>query len=92
MKEKRIIHIHGKVQGVGFRGFATSRARKLGLHGIIKNLRDETVVYVEVEGEGSVIDDWIRILKEGPPRAEVTKIEQVTKPFTGQLGPFEWQY
>ena len=91
MKERRIIRIHGKVQGVGYRFFATSRARKLGLKGSIENQRDGTVV-ADVEGEQSVIDQWLDDLKEGPRYAEVTKIDQESKEFTGRHGDFDVKF
>ena len=90
-REQRVIRIHGKVQGVGYRYFATRVARKLGLKGIIRNNRDGTVDAV-VEGEKDVIDDWIEELKEGPRYAEVTKIDQETKDFTGRLGDFDVKF
>lgn len=90
-KEQRIIRIHGKVQGVGYRFFATRVARRLGLKGSIQNMRDGDVEAV-VEGEKSVIDDWIEELKEGPRYAEVTKIDQETKEFTGRLGDFDVKF
>ena len=65
MKELRLIRIHGKVQGVGYRFFATRVARRLGLKGSIKNQRDGTVEAM-VEGEKKAIDEWIEELKEGP--------------------------
>ena len=57
-KEQRFIRIHGKVQGVGYRFFATRVARRLGLKGSIQNNRYGTVDAV-VEGEKNAIDDWI---------------------------------
>jgi acylphosphatase len=90
-KEQRVIRIHGKVQGVGYRFFATRVARRLGLKGNIQNNRDGTVDAV-VEGEKNVIDDWIEELKEGPRYAEVTKIDQETKDFTGRLGDFDVKF
>jgi acylphosphatase len=90
-KEQRVIRIHGKVQGVGYRFFATRVARRLGLKGSIQNNRDGTVDAV-VEGEKSVIDDWIEELKEGPRYAEVTKIDSETKDFTGRLGDFDVKF
>ena len=90
-KEQRVIRIHGKVQGVGYRFFATRVARRLGLKGNIQNNRDGTVDAV-VEGEKSVIDDWIEELKEGPRYAEVTKIDQETKDFSGHLGDFDVKF
>jgi acylphosphatase len=91
MKERRLIQIHGKVQGVGYRFFATRVARRLGLKGTIENLRDGTVT-AEVEGEKKTIDQWIEELKEGPRYAEVTKIDQETKEFTGRLPDFDVKF
>ena len=90
-KEQRVIRIHGKVQGVGYRFFATRVARRLGLKGTIQNNREGTVDAV-VEGEKSAIDDWIEELKEGPRYAEVTKIDQERKDFTGRLGDFDVKF
>jgi acylphosphatase len=90
-KEQRVIRIHGKVQGVGYRFFATRVARRLGLKGTIQNNRDGSVDAV-VEGERASIDDWLEELKEGPRYAEVTKIDQETKDFTGRLGDFDVKF
>ncbi|HSP14419.1 MAG TPA: acylphosphatase [Thermoanaerobaculia bacterium] len=91
MKELRLIRIHGKVQGVGYRFFATRVARRLGLKGSIENQRDGTVEAI-VEGERKAIDEWIEELKEGPRYAEVTSIDQETKEFTGRLGDFDVKF
>ena len=91
MKELRVLKIHGKVQGVGYRFFATRVARRLGLKGSIQNQRDGSVEAM-VEGEKKAIDDWIEELKEGPRYAEVTKIDQETKDFTGRLGDFDVKF
>ena len=91
MKELRLIRIHGKVQGVGYRFFATRVARRLGLKGSIENQRDGTVEAI-VEGEKKAIDEWIEELKEGPRYAEVTRIDQETKDFTGRLGDFDVKF
>ena len=91
MKELRVIRIHGKVQGVGYRFFATRVARRLGLKGSINNTRDGTVEAI-VEGEKKSIDEWIEELKEGPRYAEVTRIDQETKEFTGRLGDFDVKF
>jgi acylphosphatase len=90
-REQRHIKIHGKVQGVGYRFFATRVARRLGLKGWIENNRDGTVE-ASVEGETSAIDEWLEELKEGPRYAEVTKIEQETKDFSGKLPDFDVKF
>ena len=91
MKEQRAIKIYGKVQGVGYRFFATRTARRLELKGWIRNLRDGTVDAV-VEGESENIDEWIAELKEGPRFAEVSKIDQEKRDFTGTLGDFDVKF
>lgn len=91
MKEFRHLRIHGKVQGVGFRFFATRVARRLGLKGFIENLRDGTVE-AQVEGEAADIDEWIKEIKEGPRFAEVTKIDQQRREFTGKLADFDVKF
>ena len=91
MKELRVLKIHGKVQGVGYRFFATRVARRLGLKGSIQNQRDGSVEAL-VEGEKEAIDRWIEELIEGPRYAEVVKIDQETKEFTGRLGDFDVKF
>lgn len=91
MKERRHLRIHGKVQGVGFRFFATRVARRLALKGWIENLRDGTVE-ADVEGEAEAIDQWIDELREGPRYAEVTKIDQDRREFSGQLRDFDVKF
>ncbi|HEX3580576.1 MAG TPA: acylphosphatase [Thermoanaerobaculia bacterium] len=91
MKEMRLIRIHGKVQGVGYRFFATRVARRLGLRGYIQNNRDGSVE-AAVEGEKDAIDEWLEELKEGPRYAEVTKIDQESKEFTGRLPDFDVKF
>ena len=90
-REQRHIKIHGKVQGVGYRFFATRVARRLGLKGWIQNNRDGSVE-ASVEGEKTAIDQWLEELKEGPRYAEVTKIEQETKDFSGKLPDFDVKF
>lgn len=91
MKEARHLRIHGKVQGVGFRFFATRVARRLGLKGWIENQRDGSVEAM-VEGESQSIDEWLGELREGPRFAEVVKIDQERREFTGKLGDFDVKF
>ena len=91
MKEARHLTIHGKVQGVGFRFFATRVARRLGLKGWIENQRDGSVE-AQVEGESQSIDEWLKELREGPRFAEVSKIDQERREFTGKLGDFDVKF
>ena len=91
MKENRHIRIHGKVQGVGYRFYVTRVARRLGLKGWVRNLRDGHVEAM-VEGEKEKIDEWIDDVREGPRYAEVTKIDQEIREFTGKLPDFDVKF
>lgn len=91
MKETRHIRIHGKVQGVGYRFYATRVARRLGLKGWIQNLRDGSVEAM-VEGEGPTIDEWITEIKEGPRYAEVVRIDQERRDNAGPLDDFDVKF
>ncbi len=91
MKELRALRIHGKVQGVGYRFFATRVARRLGLKGHIQNLRDGTVEAM-VEGESSAIEEWIEELHEGPRFAEVSRIDQEKREYRGTFGDFDVKF
>lgn len=91
MKETRHLRIHGKVQGVGFRFFATRVARRLGLKGWIENQRDGSVESM-VEGDSDAIEEWLRELREGPRFAEVVRIDQERKEFSGRLPDFDVKF
>ncbi|MFA6957391.1 MAG: acylphosphatase [Thermoanaerobaculia bacterium] len=91
MKEIRHIRIHGKVQGVGYRFYATRVARRLGLKGWIQNLRDGSVEAM-VEGEPPKIDEWITEIKEGPRYAEVVRIDQERRDGAGPLADFDVKF
>ena len=91
MKETRMIKIHGKVQGVGYRFFATRIARRLGLKGYIQNLRDGSVE-AAVEGGADAIAEWIEELREGPRYAEVSRIDQERREFQGKFGDFDVKF
>ena len=65
------IVIRGLVQGVGFRYYVHRHATSLGLTGFTKNLYDGSVE-IEVEGDRSIIEELIRLVKVGPRSAQVT--------------------
>jgi len=73
MLRAKKIYIEGIVQGVGFRPFVFKLASELGLKGYIYN--DTNGVYIEVEGEEGLIDEFIKsIPKKAPPLALVERI------------------
>ena len=91
MKEQRHLRIHGKVQGVGYRFYATRVARRMGLKGWIQNNRDGSVEALVV-GEKQAIDDWVEEIREGPRYSEVTKIDSESREFTGKLPDFDVKF
>ncbi|MBI4811188.1 MAG: acylphosphatase [Ignavibacteriales bacterium] len=68
------IIVRGLVQGVGFRYFVYNRAIRLGLNGFVRNLYNGNVD-IEVEGERSLIEEFIEEVKVGPRAAKVTDIK-----------------
>ena len=66
--------IFGKVQGVGFRSYIRSHARKLGLVGWVRNL-PEGSVEAEVVGPDQEIEQLIQRCKRGPFLAEVVSVD-----------------
>lgn len=58
-------HVHGHVQGVGFRYWTKTQAKKLGLTGYAKNLADGRVEVVAEGPEGDV-DTLAALLREDP--------------------------
>ena len=67
------LKITGRVQGVGYRAFASRVARNLNLTGYVKNLPDGSV-YVEVEGPRELVDHMVIQCKKGPGWAHVESV------------------
>lgn len=63
--ERRIIAVHGVVQGVGFRPFVYGLARRLQLRGFVKNQTGS--VLIEVEGDAPSLDHFLTELAGKPP-------------------------
>lgn len=67
MVKRYYVMIEGRVQGVGFRGFCMMQAQQRGLTGSVKNLSNG-MVEVFVQGEESVVDDFLKRVQEGDGR------------------------
>ncbi len=72
MKQAHLF-ISGFVQGVGFRAYVKSKARKLGVNGWVRNLSDDRVEAV-LQGEKAAIEKVIFYCNRGPFFANVTDI------------------
>jgi acylphosphatase len=77
VSEVRALHlvIGGRVQGVGFRWFVRTAARALDLRGRVRNLPDGRVE-VRVAGHPDNLALFLERMREGPPAARVTEIEE----------------
>ena len=79
MTARRLV-ISGRVQGVGYRDWMVSRARRLGLSGWVRNLGEGTVEAL-VDGDEPAVEELLRQCRRGPPLAHVTDIvEQLAEP------------
>ncbi len=83
--------VHGHVQGVGFRAFAARIASSLDLLGGVCNLNDGRVE-LEVEGNKTAIEAFVRQLRIGPPTGRVTEIETAWSRADGRYTTFSVWY
>jgi acylphosphatase len=74
MKRHLSILVSGRVQGVFYRASAKTKADELGLMGFVQNLPDGKV-YIEAEGSNENLDQFKAWCSEGPPRAQVERVE-----------------
>jgi len=73
MLERREVAVRGIVQGVGFRPFIYTLARRHGLTGWVRN--DAEGVYIEAEGPPRALNLFLRgITDEAPPLAVVEAV------------------
>lgn len=68
------IKITGKVQGVSFRAVTKLVADQMGIRGMIRNENDGSV-YVEAEGDDTLLEVFMDWCHEGTDRAKVEKVE-----------------
>ncbi|MBN2204884.1 MAG: protein-L-isoaspartate(D-aspartate) O-methyltransferase, partial [Thermoleophilia bacterium] len=68
------LRLSGRVQGVYYRASTQREARRLGVAGYAKNLRDGSVE-VWAQGDAAAVDALVAWCRVGPPRAEVVRVE-----------------
>jgi acylphosphatase len=79
------IRVKGEVQGVFFREETKKKANSLSLAGFIRNEPDGSV-YIEAEGEETLLDDLVLWCKEGP---QLAKVEDLKFQKSDELKGFE---
>ena len=67
------LRIAGRVQGVGYRAWATLTARRLGLRGWVRNRADGSVEALVI-GADDPVAAIIEACREGPFAARVTEV------------------
>jgi len=85
------VFISGRVQGVGFRAFTQSNARRLKLTGWVKNLTDGRVESV-IEGPADKVVELLDLLKRGPRWAKVDTLEMKDETPKGDFKQFVRRY
>jgi acylphosphatase len=67
--------IGGRVQGVGFRLWMETEARRLGVSGWVRNRRDGSVEAL-VSGDAAAVEELTRACRRGPRSARVDRIDE----------------
>ena len=84
MVRRRVV-VHGRVQGVFFRGATQAEARAAGVAGFVRNLPDGSVEAV-FEGPAERVDALVAFCRRGPPAARVERVEVSDEPVEGLAG------
>jgi acylphosphatase len=71
--------------------YARREAQRLGLTGVVRNLRDGTVEIV-AEGDESALDAFLAWCRRGPSYARVTGVTEQYSDATGEFSGFEITY
>jgi acylphosphatase len=87
MKKRAHVLIVGTVQGVFFRSKILIKARKMGVVGWVRNLRDGRVEAI-FEGDEDAVNEMIKFCKIGPPKALVKNVEMRWELYTGSYTDF----
>lgn len=68
------VHVHGFVQGVGFRDFLANSAQAQKLDGWVRNRADGTVEAL-VSGPTKNVEIFVGHATNGPPGAKITAVD-----------------
>lgn len=82
---RRRVVVHGRVQGVFFRDTCRREAHAHGVVGWIANRADGTVEAV-FEGNAAGVQALIEWCGNGPPMAQVERIDVADEPVAGETG------
>ena len=89
MEKSRLrLLVRGRVQGVCFRAFTHAVASNLGLSGLVWNRSDGNVELV-AEGMKPDLLALLAQVRQGPPLAQVTSVDENWEPPKGDFRGFE---
>ncbi len=77
--------IHGRVQGVWFRGATPEQARRHGVAGWVRNRSDGAVEAV-FEGAPEAVAALVIFVQRGPIAARVVRVEEMNEDPRGEQG------
>lgn len=80
--------LSGRVQGVGFRFFASDSATVEGVSGFVRNLPDGRVELF-AEGDREAVTRFERHIRRGPAGARVDDVQVTDETPSGRAGRFE---
>jgi acylphosphatase len=86
---RRRVVVHGRVQGVFFRGTTQRRAASRGVAGWVSNRPDGAVEAV-FEGEADAVRSLVAFVREGPRGAHVERMEEHEEEPEGLTGFEVW--
>lgn len=75
VRVRRRVVVHGRVQGVYFRGSTQAEARAAGLAGWVRN-RPEGTVEAVFEGPADAVARLVAFCRSGPRAARVDRLEE----------------
>jgi acylphosphatase len=79
--------VKGRVQAVGFRAHVEYYALQIGVFGWVRNIGYDTVE-TTAEGTREQVDQFIAMVKAGPPASRVDESRVEYEPATGRLDGF----
>lgn len=82
------VTVRGRVQGVGFRHFIASNARRLGLTGYVRNLNRHDRLELVAEGRRELLEGLLDAMRRGPPGSRVDLVEVSWGDFSGNYSDF----
>ncbi len=86
--QAKLIIVHGRVQGVGFRYFVQHLGSRYGLTGNVRNCEDGTVEII-AEGNPRRLAEFVHEVQKGPSLARVEWLDVNEIPAEGNYSTFQ---